>query len=425
MKKTIEPLRNYDKKRVAATVKALKELASELNNLYPERSTLIQQMLLALMTREHVLVYGIYGSGKSDLNQALFSAFTDSTTFSIGLNRYTNNDHVFGAIDIKRMREEGVIYRNPENGILTAEFADLDELFDASDPLLRSLLNLLNERVYKGGKQQETAKLHTAVAATNLEPAEVVKTRKDLPAIIDRFIFQSRVGWLTNAESRVRMLKKSLYGAAPETLISYSDLRYVSDIVVNQNQFELDNDDVLILFERIIQEFREFAHHERAQPISDRYVAKLTQVMEASAILHGRTVPIPEDILTCRYALCLNGDSRFIAAFERIAKPYIDRAMTIKKIANPDTALFDLYDNYLKQIQNVSGDLGGKDANALIWSAKAVEQIIVKVSSTEPKTPRGDERKNEVLAAADNAGKTIVGRLRELTPNIGKGKGEE
>jgi len=51
--------------KIAKTVSALNELQAQMNDMFPERETLIQQFVYALLTREHVLVFGTFGTAKS------------------------------------------------------------------------------------------------------------------------------------------------------------------------------------------------------------------------------------------------------------------------------------------------------------------------------------------------------------------------
>jgi MoxR-like ATPase len=181
----------HDHVLIGRVAEQLRSLREELNELFPEREDIINQVLFALLTREHLLITGIYGTGKSQLVQTVFEAFTGSRTFSAALTKFTTESTIFGVPNVRELREEGRVRYTRSEGIFDAHFAELDELLDAQPALLRVLLGILNERIFKRGGQVEQVNLRTAIASTNGDPVVAVKQSPELGAVMDRFLLPS------------------------------------------------------------------------------------------------------------------------------------------------------------------------------------------------------------------------------------------
>src|SRR5262245_59133317 len=69
-----------------------------------------------------------------------------------------------------------------------AEFAFLDELFNANSAILNNLLTVLNERVYRRGAETHRLPLLSTFAASNQLPEDDA-----LQALFDRFLLRCKV----------------------------------------------------------------------------------------------------------------------------------------------------------------------------------------------------------------------------------------
>jgi MoxR-like ATPase len=339
MKKNTVPV---DMQRVRPIAELLKLLEEELNVIFPEREDFVRQIILALLTREHVLVFGPHGAGKSDLLANVYLAIEGATIAKYQLNRFFTQADIFGTADLKILQEESRVHYNPENGILSAEFVELDELFRANGAVLGMLLGILNEREFKRGRQYEKAKLMSAFASTNSVPAEMVAEDPELAAVVDRFAFHNRVTYLAERESRLGMYTKYIDGATTQQRITLEDLKYISMIVVEANQ--IADPEFLAVFDDVLQAWKKSSK----QNISDRRACKALQVCEAAALLGGRFEVDFVDIYSAGYVLVMGGDGSF-EKFVAIAQPIIEKALLDRKpdidqlneslLANIDLAL--------------------------------------------------------------------------------------
>ena len=312
----------YSDQELLECAQELKRLFDELGELYPERTHLMNQLLFALLTREHVLVHGMYGTAKTALANAVFQSFDSQVTFAVQLTKFMTEANVIGVPDPRIMREEGVIFYRPEGQILEANFAELDEFFDANSPLLRTMLGVLNEREFKRGRQYEKAKLHTAIASTNGEPDAVIKQSPELGAIIDRFIFRCKIEYLQSPASRLKMYKNFAAGKRPTVHIDYKKLESLSDLVLNR--IPVDDDTLLRTYDQALTVYKQ---RMQGQVVSDRRACKLLNLMRASAVLNGRLQVILADIRAVRWGLCIGNDKNHHDTFDYYAKPIIDNAI--------------------------------------------------------------------------------------------------
>ncbi|MDO8558558.1 MAG: AAA family ATPase [bacterium] len=406
MKQTRNGKPVVDLSRIAVIGEKLRQMADELILIFPERRHLIQQIIYALLTKEHVLVWGTYGTGKTDLLRTLFGVFRGARIFSIGFSKFMSEASIIGIPDPKRMREQGeVIYRR-DGGILDADFAELDELFDSNAPLLRTLLGILNERQFKRGRQAEEAKLHTAVACTNGDPMEELKKHPELGAVVDRFLFQCRVEYLKSAESRRRMYAKFLTGERPSVSIDLDDLKYVSSIVVDANQ--ITDPHFVEVYDELIGAYLKQIP---TQVISDRRRCKLLQLVEANALLYGRYEVDFEDLMAIRWGLCTGYDDGQHDPFKAVADPIIAKAKETKK-QNIDEVQLKLLAEFKLKIPPCPDSACSSDK--LVELSRQLTKLRKDVSAVKPQLPSTEDEKKKMLASIDGIRETV----RKLTEGV-------
>lgn len=292
---------NVNMQEIAETGLKLRELAEEMKNIFPERDGLIEQIIFSLVTREHVLIWGEYGTGKSDLTKTLLDQIVGSVQFKIGLNKFMTESHLFGPPNPQKLREEGIYEYSKEGTVLAAHYVVLDELFDASPALLRVLLGVLNEKMFKRGHDIKNAYLLSAFATTNGDPKKEVLRSPELGAVIDRFLFQSRVACLSDdvdGTSRIRMYQKYLQGQRPTVQLTLDEIVNFSRVIAETNQ--ITDPRVIEVYDQVIQAFRRDVARDAGLVISDRRACKLLQLVEANALLHGRFEVAPEDLLAIK-----------------------------------------------------------------------------------------------------------------------------
>ncbi|MBU6453299.1 MAG: MoxR family ATPase [Cyanobacteria bacterium REEB67] len=388
-------------------------LAEELKEIFPERGDLIEQIIHALVTREHVLIHGDYGTGKSDLVTALFSCFTTPAIFSIALNKFMSESHVIGVPDPKEMREQGRLHYQRDGGILDAEFVELDEIFDANAPLLRVLLGILNERKFKRGRQTEEARLHSAIASTNGDPETVLKNAPELGAVIDRFIYICKVGYLTQADSRRAMYAKFVEDRKPKMRIAFEDLVAASELAVGRT-IKIDAE-FLAVYDEVIQAYKKSQEKTRVV-ISDRRANKLLKTVRAAAILHGRYDVALEDIYAIRWGLCTGNVKAQHEAFMNAARPIIEKAETARQ-QSFDDMVKKLLEQYEASVPVIPASATDGDLVSLL---RQVNGQIKQVGEVKPQLASNQDRKAKLVTRLNTMSKQLNERINGLGATDGK-----
>ncbi|HSD12500.1 MAG TPA: AAA family ATPase [Patescibacteria group bacterium] len=381
---------------------AIRALIDQLGSIFPEREHLLQQILYALLTKEHVLVFGPHGTGKSDLLHTLFESFEGARVFSIALSKFMSEANIIGIPDPSLMREKGEVRYRRDGGILDADFVELDELFDSNWPLLRVLLGILNERSFKRGRQVEDANLHTAVACTNGAPDQEVKRQPELAAVIDRFLFHCKVGYLKDAGNRCRMYLKYLGGAQPTAKVTLKDLKALSDVVTEANQ--ITDEFIVQVHDRIVT-----AYSEKAKVVvSDRRKCKLLQLVEANALLYGRYEIDIEDLAAVKWGLCLGGDDAQHKIFDEEAAKIIAEAKKTRP-QSVDEVQAKLLEEYEGKLPSVPAQC---PPDQLVEICRQMTALAKSVEDVRPQLPSTLERKKKLLGAIGGRKDAVLQRIQ-------------
>ena len=276
------------------------EFFEEFGKKFQNRAQEIEQIKAALLLNEHMLLTGKPGTGKSQLARTLFHHITTAEggrakVFEIQFSKFMSEDYVFGPINIKKMREEGIIEHVTDGSIVDADFAFIDEVFDGSDVLVRSLLEILNERTFTRGKQQVKCNLHTAIMTTNWNRDE-----ESTEAFLDRILFRSEVKPLATVNDRMRMYKNYLgnngNGVIPmDTTLPLDIIRQLSEAL---KQVTVDTES-LKYYDSVMREFIK----QTGVYVSDRTSNKALNLLRMKALLEYRDYVTPEDIIVVKCAL--------------------------------------------------------------------------------------------------------------------------
>jgi MoxR-like ATPase len=303
------------------TVDKFRKHFKEVEEHFVERKNELEQIKYAMLTREHVLLKGKTGTAKSKLGKYSFGYIKGANTFAIQLSKFMSEEYLFGAIDINKMRNEGKVEHRTEGSVLDCEFAFIDEVFDGNDALLRSLLEVLNERTWSRHHQKVNAKLHSAILTSNY-----VREDEVTEAFLDRIMFKSEVKPVSSTRNRMEMYKtfvkhgdrgyRHLSKKLEDKGISYEELSAMADFVLG-DYIELP-DSIIKVYDMVI---REYSKQLNAY-VSDRKANKMLNIMKASALVNCRQKVEFEDIESIKFALVtINNEQQeevFRAVFTKI-----------------------------------------------------------------------------------------------------------
>jgi MoxR-like ATPase len=147
-------------------VKQIRDVMNALNTVVFERQDVIKALFLSVIARQHMIMYGLPGTGKNWLVQK-FSESIEHKYWEYQISQNTVLEELYGAWDLIAMRDTGRMVRNIEGTLLQAEIALLDEIGNSSSPIRNALKWLMNERKYRDADEIRLAPIQTIVSASN------------------------------------------------------------------------------------------------------------------------------------------------------------------------------------------------------------------------------------------------------------------
>src|SRR5262245_1516297 len=165
-----------------------------MKDAFVGKDEIIDLLGVCLVAGENLFLLGPPGTAKSALVQDLARRI-DGRVFDYLLTRFTEPNEIFGPFDIRKLRE-GELETNTEGMLPEADFIFLDELLNANSAILNSLLLVLNERVFRRGRETRQLATLMVVGASNRLPED-----EALGALFDRFLV--RVGCHNVDESQL------------------------------------------------------------------------------------------------------------------------------------------------------------------------------------------------------------------------------
>ncbi len=258
-----------------------------LKDCFVGKDEIIDLLGVCLVAGENLFLLGPPGTAKSAVVQELAKRL-DGRVFDYLLTRFTEPNELFGPFDIRRLRE-GELVTNTEGMLPEAAVVFLDELFNANSAILNSLLTVLNERVFRRGRETRRLPTLMVVGASNRLPED-----EALGALFDRFLVRVRcdnvpteqlqnvlaAGWQLDNQS-----ERPPATMTPEQIGELQQLLRNADLT-----------DVRGPLGDLVQRLR----HAGLQ-ISDRRAVKLQRLIAASALLCGRMKAQVSDLWVVRH----------------------------------------------------------------------------------------------------------------------------
>ena len=264
------------------------EVLEPMKRTFVGKDEIIDLMGVSLVAGENLFLLGPPGTAKSALVFELGRRL-QGETFEYLLTRFTEPNEIFGPFDIRRLRE-GDLITNTEGMLPEASLVFLDELLNANSAILNSLLTVLNERMFRRGREKRALPTLMVIGASNRLPEDDA-----LGALFDRFLMRvrcdnvagDRLGDVLEAGWQLDVTSRQPAGAT----LRIEDVRQIHQSLSLVNLAEARP----VLIDLVVR-----LRH-AGIPISDRRAVKLQRLIASSALLAGRKNAVPSDIWVLRY----------------------------------------------------------------------------------------------------------------------------
>lgn len=290
---------------IVAVMKFLNWHMGRINQQIIGRRDIIEQAFYAILTGEHLLLMSRTGMAKSYMANHIFNCFENVRIFATQASKDQTPDNYFGPYNIEEFKK-GRIRHQIRGSIVESNLVFLDEFFDASDIVLRSLLSVLNERKFINGEEHIDAPIHSAIATANY-----MRLNEVTEAVLDRFIYKSIIPEDNNTYNQFMIDQSYIQnrGKVRDTdrRTPFEKVRFIHSIVKNLHpEFRvIFPDHVSYMKNIIINKYVDLMR--RYQPgffVSPRKAAKVIDFLRAAALMHQRMEVKMEDIKMLYLPLC-------------------------------------------------------------------------------------------------------------------------
>ncbi|MCF6227876.1 MAG: AAA family ATPase [Planctomycetes bacterium] len=261
-------------------------VVAPLKQQFVARDEVIDLIALSVVAGEHLFLYGPPGTAKSALIRN-FASRVDGSYFEYMLTRFSEPNEIFGPIDIAKLRE-GEISTITDRMLPTAEFAFLDEIFNANSAILNNLLTVLNERTWRRGAEVHELPLLALFSASNSLPEDDA-----LRALFDRFLLRCHVDNLPR-ENMSNLLQAGWKLEQPTGAILALTAADLKELAAKLYTVDLST---------VAHAYTEAVFKVRALGVdfSDRRAVKVQKLLAASALICGREAADASDMWVLRY----------------------------------------------------------------------------------------------------------------------------
>lgn len=256
------------------------KLQQEMESRLFERHEELEGLMLALLSRQHLLLVGPKGAAKSLMIRMLANAIEGAKYFERLLTRFTLPDELFGPVSISALKKDR-FSRLTRGYLPEANFAFLDEIWKANSSILNSLLALINERLFYNDGETLQCPLETMLAASAELPQE-----EALSALYDRFLLRYQVKYIAEDGHLVEMMADS----RPPVLETRISLKEIHDARDSVAAVPIDRP----LLESVAKIRRRLGAE--GLSLSDRRYKESLTVIRAKAWLQGRKYVVEDDL---------------------------------------------------------------------------------------------------------------------------------
>ena len=297
----------------------VKQLLEALNAGVFEKEEAIRLSLLTSIAGESIFFLGQPGVAKSLIARRLKFAFKDAKSFEYLMNRFSTPDEVFGPISVTQLQQDNYM-RIVENYLPDAEIVFLDEIWKAGPAIQNTLLTVLNEKVFRNGKDEIKVKLKGLISASNELPSENDGHGDSVEALWDRFLMRLVIKSVEDEGNFNSMISDDLKPTVDNVKadLKITDEEYkkwdkeIDAVAIPEEVYKV----IDVIRKKIQQANDELEEDEKQYYISDRRWRKIVRILRTSAFLNDRK---EVDLMDCFLIKdCIWNDESEIETVEEI-----------------------------------------------------------------------------------------------------------
>tara|TARA_R110000772_G_scaffold57842_4_gene130926 strand:- start:3091 stop:4455 length:1365 start_codon:yes stop_codon:yes gene_type:complete len=157
-------------------------------------------LFAGMESKKNVILWGRGGHGKSEITELVLKEMYDKgliteepfiQAFGDGLTE----EKLFGGMDIKRYKAEGVIEYLPLNSFMNHEVVVFEEIFDAPASVLLSLKDIMTSKKFRQGSETFNIRTKIIIGLTNKSKKDFSDKNDSLKALAERFALTLKVEW--------------------------------------------------------------------------------------------------------------------------------------------------------------------------------------------------------------------------------------
>ena len=307
----------------------VKQLLMSMGRGAFERDEAISLALLTALGGESIFLLGLPGVGKSMIARRLKMAFKDAKSFEYLMSRFSTPDEIFGPVSISKLKDGDTYERVIDGYLPTADVVFLDEIWKAGPAIQNTLLTVLNEKIFRNGKQDLKLPLKAVISASNELPAE----GEGLEALWDRFIVRYVVKPIDNKTNFLSLvIDRPEECEVPEELqFSADELSEIKGEAMNVKVPNEVSELVFSIRKLLIDEKKKQEDNvdvnncDLVDPpyVSDRRWKKIVGLLRVSAYLNGRDAVDLSDCLILNHMLW-DKDEQILSVTKLVAQAIAD-----------------------------------------------------------------------------------------------------
>jgi len=334
-------LQAIDTKEFEAAHGEMDSLMREMDSRFIQRNQEILILFVAIIARKNVFFGGPPGVAKTALTSA-FGKALGMDFFTYLIRKDTTQEELFGPYDLPLLKK-GQYKRILTNRLGQCQVALLDEIWKGSSGANNSILTAINEKQYDNGTcGRIDIPLQMVMACSNELPQS-----DDLHALWDRFLFRR---WVTPLQDRADRLRLMAMKRKGETIEVHNTLSPAGLECLRNAAENVDYSPI----EELLCDVLEELGRQHAIEVSDRSLVNIIDALCAYAVVQGRMVCEPTDLLLLADIIVADPEvdhPKVLNCVAKLVSPDLEAAMKLHDAA------VEIYANGIEVLDPRTGDM--------------------------------------------------------------------